>query len=76
MASIACKDFGRVKSGLLKLSTLPLQATIDEMNAWLSTNNVKVLNVETIFRHDEQKGAQCGFSEKSPEGIRVWYLSE
>lgn len=49
----------------------PLQEAVDAANAWMATNNITPLNVETIFE------AAGGHTVRTYErGVRIWYREE
>lgn len=50
----------------------PLQEAVDAANAWMATNNITPLNVETIF-----EAAGGGHTVRTYErGVRIWYREE
>ncbi len=61
---IAFKDFHRK---MAPFRDEPLEQLLeDQVNQWIKVNNVKVINVETLW----QRNAHVSV------GVRVWYLIE
>lgn len=49
-----------------------IQEILDEVNKWISKNNITVINVETLLI-PENKSLLLGPENKMTQCIRVWY---
>lgn len=85
---IAYRDFAPTQTssaGLFKTATYEtLDQVLAAANAWIQTNNINVLNVETVvlpnLHVSNDKGTsapsqvlQPGFAEAWNQFIRIWY---
>lgn len=68
--SIDYKDFPR-GSKMLGLGTGPFKTAVEAANKWISTENIKVINVETLVNQ-----AGPAKLDATHEGVRVWYRKD
>lgn len=63
------KDFAQEdQTGFVAVSrkTELMKSLLERVNAWLSSERIKMLRVETLCNY-------CGMVEGNPQTIRVWY---
>lgn len=72
METLHFRDFTKrvISTGLFSTNYESFESLMESVNQWLSANNVRVVNTESIYGIDNGYGSAL---EENLLGVRVWY---